>query len=173
MSADLLYFSYGSNMSTRRLLARIAGAIPVGMARLSHHRLCFHKKSHHDDSAKCDAFATGNPQDEVIGVAYEIEPQQLAVLDRFEGLGAGYLRKRVSITLATGQTVQAHTYYATDIDDRLKPLHWYKAHVLAGAREFGLPLDYIRQIEAVAAIADPDPARHAREMAIYAPVNPL
>jgi hypothetical protein len=39
--------------------------------------------------------------------------------------------------------------------------------VLHGAREHGLPVDYIRRIEAVDSMADPDADRHAVECAIY------
>jgi len=163
----MLYFAYGSNMSTRRLLARLPDAITLGVARLSQHKLCFHKKNRHDGSAKCNALATDNPVDVIYGVVFDIDAQQLAALDQFEGLGKGYARKQVSIRLTHGATVDACTYYATDIDDDLLPLHWYRTHVLQGAREHGLPAAYIREIEAVISIADPDHSRHVREMAIY------
>lgn len=58
-------------------------------------------------------------------------------------------------------------YYATRIKDSMKPFHWYKQHVLVGARENGLPADYIAKIEAVESIDDPRGRRHKREMAIY------
>ena len=58
-------------------------------------------------------------------------------------------------------------YYATDIDPSLRPYHWYKRHVLIGARENNLPAEYIEHIEAIEAIDDPDKQRCSREIAIY------
>ena len=89
------------------------------------------------------------------------------LLDQMEGLGCGYAQKQVSVTMQDGRPVQAYTYYATLIDSRLKPYDWYKAHVLMGASEHGLPLAYVRDIEAIESIADPDSDRQEKELAIY------
>ena len=45
----------------------------------------------------------------------------------------------------------ALTYHANPerIDASLRPRGWYKAHVVRGAREHGLPADYIRELEQV------------------------
>ncbi len=60
------YFAYGSNMSISRLRERVPSAVRLGIFFLEGHRLCFHKASE-DGSAKCDAYQTNNPNDEVIG----------------------------------------------------------------------------------------------------------
>lgn len=165
-SARLLYFAYGSNMSSRRLAARISSARKLGVASLDHHALRFHKAGR-DGSAKCDAHATGDPSDEVIGVVYEISDADRLVLDGFEGRGKGYEVKTVSVSLADGRRVEAITYYATDVDAGLRPFHWYKTHVVNGAMEHGLPHAYLEAIHAEQAVDDPNHIRHAAEMAIY------
>ena len=53
------------------------------------HRLEFHKVGR-DGSAKCDAFETGNPDDSVIGVVFDIHTAEKNYLDQAEGLGVGY-----------------------------------------------------------------------------------
>jgi hypothetical protein len=53
-------------------------------------------------------------------------------------------------------------YAATKTDSSLKPYTWYKAFVVAGAKEHKLPSDYIKQLEAVEAIQDPDRERDRR-----------
>lgn len=161
-----LYFAYGSNLSTRRLLQRAPSATVISVARLDRHRLSFHKRSH-DGSAKCDIEHTGQDGDVVYGVVFKIKDADKRVIDRCEGLGNGYQIKTVRVTTDDGSTLQAFTYYATHIDPSLKPYHWYKEHVLRGAREFQFPPDYIRAIEQVASRPDPDPANQARELAIY------
>jgi len=42
------------------------------------------------------------------------------------------------------------------LDDSLRPYDWYKALVLAGAREHKLPEEYIQQIENVHVVQDSD-----------------
>lgn len=165
--ARLLYFAYGSNMSVPRLSARIASARKLGVARLAGHRLCFHKVGR-DGSAKCDVRVSNDTRDRVLGVLFEIAAADRATLDRYEGLGLGYEIKTVTVTLAGGRQENALTYYATRVDPRLRPYRWYKAHVLYGALEHGLPEDYVQAIRAVPAMDDPDPARQRRETAPYA-----
>ncbi|MGM0616445.1 MAG: gamma-glutamylcyclotransferase family protein, partial [Pseudomonadota bacterium] len=55
----------------------------------------------------------------------------------------------------------------------MRPYHWYKHHVLSGAREHALPAAYIRALERIEALDDPDAERHQREMAIHVAHGPL
>ncbi|MDZ7803176.1 gamma-glutamylcyclotransferase family protein [Thiohalophilus sp.] len=162
----MLYFAYGSNMSSHRLLARVPSARSVTIARLPGHRLRFHKKSV-DGSAKCDIEQTGNESDVVHGVVFNIAPEEKPELDRHEGLGQGYEEKRVSIYIDDGNSLSALTFYATRIEPTLKPYVWYREHVLRGAREHGLPDYYIKSIAGIEAIPDPDTHRHRKELTVY------
>jgi gamma-glutamylcyclotransferase (GGCT)/AIG2-like uncharacterized protein YtfP len=161
----MLYFAYGSNMSTARLRARLT-LLPryVGVAFLLGYRLVFHKVGM-DGSAKCDALCTDVAGDVVFGVLFRIDADEKPLLDACEG--SGYAERQVQLFVRSGQQVSAFTYCATHIDDGLKPFDWYRQHVLCGAVEHGLPDYYIQRIAAVDAVADPDTARRAREMAIY------
>lgn len=163
----MLYFSYGSNMSVKRLLERVPSASKVGTGVLKGHELRFHKVSKKDGSAKCDAFLTGDIEHFIYGVIYDIDESDKPELDMAEGLNHGYDEKDVLIEFA-GDSINAFTYYATKIDSTLKPLHWYKEHVLRGAREHQLPEQYIQLIELVESIPDLNIARHENEIAIYA-----
>jgi gamma-glutamylcyclotransferase len=167
MNDRVLYFAYGSNMSIERLKVRVPSAELVCVGTLTGHQLRFHKPSKKDDSGKCDAAYTGSPEDSVLGVLYSIQVNQLAELDRFEGCGYGYQRKTVAIHSGSNEIFKAETYIATHTDSRLRPLDWYKEHVLRGAKAVGLPSTYIAMIEAVVADADSDEERRARELAIY------
>ncbi len=162
----MLYFSYGSNMSYRRLSQRTPSAEFVCVASLSHHSLRFHKLGR-DRSAKCDAFFTGQAEDIVVGVVFCIAPAERRHLDHAEGLGQGYEAKRVELISSEREPVEAFTYYATAIDPSLHPYHWYKQHVLFGCRENGLPPAYVDRIVSIPSIEDPDPERAQREMSIH------
>ena len=162
--STILYFAYGSNMSTRRLVARVPSAEVISVAKLRGHRLEFHKLGK-DGSAKCDVACTGDSNDVVYGVVFSIPLSEKATLDKIEGLGNGYAEKNVVVASESGRTFEAVTYYATNIDASLKPVDWYVEHVVRGAREHGLPPEYISRIEAIESI--PDPENYKKEIAIY------
>jgi hypothetical protein len=162
----LNYFAYGSNMSLRRLRARTPGVAPLGPARLGGHELRFHKRGA-DGSGKCDAFEVGAASALLHGVLFRLPLTEKPALDRIEGLGSGYGEKTVTVQTHDGGWHQAVTYVAIDIAAHLKPFDWYRHHVVTGAREFGLPPDYVDAIRAVEAVVDRDISRSARERAVY------
>lgn len=160
---DAAYFAYGSNLLTARLTARIPGARRIGTGWAAGRRLLWHKRSH-DGSGKCDC-APGAPEDRVWGALYHLSAAERDALDRIEGFGQGY--DRAELLVATdGGPVAAWLYVATGTDPALRPYLWYRALVLAGAREQRLPEAYRAALAAVAAIPDPDPARHTTNMAL-------
>ena len=167
MSDRTFYFAYGSNMAVERLRARVPSASLLGIAVLAGHALRFDKPGSMDGTAKCDAAYTGNAADSVMGALYSINGGDLPLLDRFEGVGHGYERKIVSVMSASNETVRAETYIATHTGADLRPLDWYKEHVLRGARALQLPLTYIATIEAIVADIDADEERRTRELSIY------
>jgi len=160
------YFAYGSNMSLARINARVDSAIKLGNFILPHHELRFHK-SGRDGSAKCDAFYTGEKHHRVAGVLFRISLHDKQVLDGYEGLGAGYEDKEVTVLSSLGEQHRAILYYATDIDPTLSPYDWYKEHVLTGAHDAGLPTEYIERIAGISALPDPDRLRAEKQRAIY------
>lgn len=164
--SDVVYFAYGSNMSRRRLQARVPSAQVLGMGVLAGHALAFHKFSERDGSGKCDIVASVN--ETVYGVLFRIPAAELPVLDAHEGNGHGYDRRVITLQNESGCAVEAWVYVATQIDPHTRAYRWYKHHVLEGAREAGLPAAYLQHIEAVATVADPDTDRASRELAIYA-----
>jgi gamma-glutamylcyclotransferase len=162
----VLYFAYGSNMSISRLRQRAPSASRVGVCTLQYHDLRYHKKSA-DGSGKCDAYQTGKPNDFIIGSLFTIEPREKPLLDSAEGLGAGYEEKQVSLVIDSGKSVVAVMYYATAIDETLRPYSWYLQHVIIGANESKCLSSYVRRIKATETIKDEDWERDARERAIH------
>lgn len=162
----LHYFAYGSNMSSRRMQARLPAATVVATATLDGYRLAMHKVGR-DGSAKCDALAVDDPKARLHGVLYRIAAAERARLDDCEGLGDGYRDATVEVRLGDGRRVAAFLYIATRTNPRLRPFDWYKTHVLHGAREHHLPDDYLVTLAALDSVPDPDPVRSAAELAIY------
>lgn len=162
----MFYFAYGSNLSIRRLQQRVDTARLVTQGFLKEHTLIFHKIGR-DGSAKCNAFYTGKQDDLLYGAVYIIDPLQKTHLDNAEGLGNGYEIKQVTIIAEDARKIGAFTYFATHIAEDIKPFHWYKHHVLAGAREHGFPKHYINKIAAIDVAEDRDAKRVGRELSIY------
>jgi len=163
-----VYFAYGSNMLERRLKAadRAPSARFTGTGFVTGRRLTFDKVGI-DGSGKCDIEATGNAADRVYGVLFEISNEEKAALDRVEGLGKGYDEAAVRV-LAMDGAYDAVTYVALMKAADLKPYDWYRAFVVAGAVEHGLPDDYVDRLRAIASWTDPDEKRRMAQEAILA-----
>ncbi len=162
--AVVLNFAYGSNLLSRRIHARVPSARVVARGVLRGHELRWHKVGQ-DGSAKCDVVATGNAQSRVFGVVYAIAAAEKPRLDKAEGLGAGYAQRQAEIETDSGP-VNAWLYHATAIEPGLIPFDWYKALVVAGAREQQLPAAYVAWLEATAAREDRDFERSATNHAL-------
>jgi gamma-glutamylcyclotransferase len=144
-----LYFAYGSNMSLARLRARIPEAQSLGAARLPGHGLRIDKLGR-DRSAKANLVIAAG--EEVWGVLYRMPHEGFARLDRHEG---GYVRFEADVEDAAGALRRALSYRSERRADDPRPFAWYRAHMLAGAREHGLPEAWIQRLEAIAVRPDP------------------
>ncbi len=161
---SFLYFAYGSNMLTRRLRERTPSARAVGVATLAGFELRWHKVSK-DGSAKCDVVPGAAADACVHGVLFEIALRDKPALDLAEGIGKGYREQQVEVEAAQG-AIEAWTYRATNTDPVALPYTWYKALVVAGAREHGLPAGYVHALEAAPTKDDPRPERAAQNLLI-------
>lgn len=159
------YFAYGSNLCTGKLRRITPSATKIAVAKLEAYRLCFHKKST-DASAKADAFYTGGWNDCVWGVVFELKEAEKSKLDDEE---KGYNESILTVVDVNGVGYPVHVYLAEakEIDSSLRPYSWYHRFVIEGARQHGLPRDYIQgYIETVISIEDPKPERDAKKRAI-------
>jgi gamma-glutamylcyclotransferase (GGCT)/AIG2-like uncharacterized protein YtfP len=171
------YFAYGSNMLEQRLRdpARAPSAVFVGVGTVRGFRLVFHKAGL-DGSGKCTLDVTHQDSDAAYGVVFEIDDAHWPRLDEAEGVrGGGYSRETMRVELAAcGTWVPAHAYLANRqaVDPSCVPFEWYKALVVAGALEHGLPDDYIRALQDVAAARDPDDGRREAALAVLGGFRP-
>lgn len=105
---QVIYFAYGSNLSTRQMRARCATARVEARAVLRHHALAF------------DGFSArwGGPVAtlvpargaEVEGLLYRLQPADLRALDRHEGHPFVYERVRLLVTDEHGRRRHAEVY---------------------------------------------------------------
>jgi gamma-glutamylcyclotransferase len=155
----VVVFAHGANMLVARMRERAPLSKAVSVGQLVGFELCWNKRSR-DGSGKCSVTETGHPKHVVWGVTYEMGASDKSSLDRAEGLGQGYGERAVNIHTQAGR-LSALTYYATSIDPGIRPYDWYRDLVIAGAREHGLPEEYVRILEKVATVMDSDADRAA------------
>ncbi len=135
---SILYFAYGSNMSTKRLRGRIPNVRLIGIAVLKDYAFTCNKASK-DGSSKGNITPLKGAL--TWGVVFEIPIDAISILDKAEG---GYTRNNVSVSL-DGKEMECETYISQKLSTEL-PYDWYMNYIIEGAHEHGLPTDYIHAL---------------------------
>ena len=137
-----IYFAYGSNMSSARLLARVSGAERLDRAFVNDWQLAFNKPGR-DGSGKANLV----PASGVVtwGVAWTLPEDPWPLLDGFE---PGYERAVFRLLRTDGREVHAHVYLHECPADApsIPPSNEYLDHLVAGAIEHDLPEDYVANL---------------------------
>jgi len=82
----------------------------------------------------------------VYGILWDITPQELLALDRYEGVKAGlYEKATVVVELLSNRQVEALIYLATDQSIDL-PRPQYMEDIVVAAKQWKLPQAYIREL---------------------------
>ena len=140
------YFAYGSNLELRRFRRRCPGAVVVGRARLPEHQLAFTRYSRNQRGGVADIVP--QPGAEVWGALYEVDEACLAALDEYEGVPQAYRRETVRVIDDDGVEREAVAYVANRTG-QFAPSRAYLEIIARGARDHGLPEEYVRTIEQV------------------------
>jgi hypothetical protein len=160
----LYNFSFGSNMSSKRLLARLPEVKRIGTATLAGYKLTFDMLSL-DGSGKCSIEQSNEKGALVYGVVYQLTASEKAILDDIEG--PRYDCADIEVTLLNGERITAHCYIANTTDASILPYDWYIEHVHRGALEADLPNAYSENIKSRSTCQDSDKARAASEFAVH------
>jgi cation transport regulator ChaC len=147
MGATAWYFAFASNMSRAQMKSRAGEILEERVARLENYELVFNKKAR---GGSATANIRPAPGQAVEGVLYKINEQAFRALDRFEGAPQHYRRIEVNVVDSNGQRVAAQAFIATKVEKGLRPAPHYLKTILDGAREHGLPEEYLKKIQAAA-----------------------
>jgi type I restriction enzyme, S subunit len=135
----VLYFAYGSNLDIEQQLERTSSAQLKGVATLQDYKVVTNKIS-----KKYPGFGMANLQqsedESVWGAIYEITEEDMLKLDKNE---KGYNRQRIEVVTEQGNNIEVVTYISNLTDNTLVAREPYKETILRGARNQGLPEDYI------------------------------
>ena len=133
-----LYFAYGSNMSRAGMAARCPGAQALGLAKLSGWRFVIGR----DGYASIVRAAGG----EVIGVLWQLGARDIAALNAYESLDSG-LYKRGQVTVRHDGGAKAAMVYIARARKIGRPRPGYMELIVAAARDWRFPADYIRALQ--------------------------
>ena len=141
-----LYFAYGSNLDLRQFRRRCPGHDAVGRARLPGYRLAFTRYSTKRKGGVADVV----PEEGAVvwGALYDVDEACIAALDEFEGAPRAYRRETLRVIDDSGEEREAIVYVANRTGV-FEPSAAYLELIVRGAREHGLPEEYIRSIESV------------------------
>jgi len=134
----MLHFAYGSNMDRAAMHRRCPGASAIGLARLDNWRFIVTRDGY--------ASVVAAPGGIVHGVLWRLTPRDLAAVNAYEALDSGLYGRRMLPVRHGGGCVQALVYVARERGvGRPKP--GYQDMVVAAARAWNLPPDYVRGLE--------------------------
>lgn len=156
MSHVHYYFAYGSNMNPARVEKRRMGFVSAHAGVLHDYEMRFNKRSvKYPGAASANVIANAGALTE--GVVYRLDhPEQIAMMDPYEGYPVRYDRLALPIRIAREVHVEAWVYIANDdyISEGLAPARWYLNHLLE-AREF-LSDNYHAQLAQTICLPDTD-----------------
>ena len=170
---SLRYFAYGRNMASAVMDLACPGHRYLGRAELADHRLAFTRRSLRTGTGVADILPT--PGRSVWGALYQLAPSDLAAIDQKEGNGWAYQRRAVIVRLDAGKPdagrsdsgkpspdplgagqangerrqLQAFAYSVIAPEPQpIAPSAEYRQALLDGARQRGLPADYLARLVA-------------------------
>jgi AIG2-like family len=162
------YFAYGSNMQSETLRGR--RGVPFSRAvavRVPGWRVVFDKPPLFSVG---EAFANivQETRADALGVAFEVSDDDLAQIERSEGVMLGNYRRvelAVEALAPCGDPPRRATSLASDRRDAtLFPSTRYMALVIAGALEHALPADYVETLRGIPAREPTAAARALRPL---------
>jgi gamma-glutamylcyclotransferase len=140
----VLLFAYASNLAAEEVAPE---ARFLGVAVLPDFELALTRRSIRWGGGVADVVYA--PGERVWGAAYDAPEAALMALDRKEGAGFAYQRRHVEVELA-GELRSAVTYEVIDKDAHVPPATpEYTSLVLRGARQRGLPDEWLATLDAV------------------------
>ena len=133
-----LYFAFGFNMDRAHMEELCRGAEALGAARLDHHQFFIAHAGYASIAPKRGA--------SVYGIVWKVAAPHIAKLDQYESVAAG-LYRLAAIPVHHGERLlRALVYIATDARPG-RPKPGYQEGVVAAARVWQLPADYVHGLE--------------------------
>lgn len=134
-----LYIAYGSNLNLEQMSQRCPTAQVVGTSVMKDWRLLF-RGQHAGAVATVERFCGGS----VPILVWQIQPQDEAALDRYEGWPHLYRKETLRIRL-NGETVEAMIYIMNEIRPYGLPSPYYFSTIRDGYVSAGFDIGILRK----------------------------
>jgi AIG2-like family len=134
----MLHFAYGSNMHRAVMRKHAPEAVALGVARLKDYRFIITTDGY--------ASVAPHPRGCVHGLLWRLTARDRITLDRWENIAAGLYQAEMLPVIAAGNRRRALVYVAR-AGPRGVPRPGYMEIVMAAAREWGLPADYVSSLQ--------------------------
>jgi gamma-glutamylcyclotransferase (GGCT)/AIG2-like uncharacterized protein YtfP len=153
----MLYFAYGSNMLLDQMRERCPSAAFVCIAFLKGYRLAFRRTAKGKWKGYGVADVVAQPGQVVWGAVFQIEERDVGALDRSEGYRPdreenAYRRVEVRVS-RNGDSEPPLTAFTYVVSTREEPNPLphpdYLARIIAGAKSWNLPEDYVLGLEKI------------------------
>ena len=141
------YFAYGSNLLKKQIKRRCPSSITLCKASKENARLCFpvRSKMRENMGVASIKFEKGST---VEGIIYQLTPEDLENLDKYEGNGKRYRRKKIFVRLNDRSKKLVWSYLAlSDSPNEFRPSDNYLGLIIKGAKEHNLTKGYIENIK--------------------------
>lgn len=130
----MYYVAYGSNMNLEQMKHRCPKSKVICNGVLTGWKLVF--------NIHADIIYTGNAEDKVPVVLWDIHKNDWRILDMYEGFPKYYIKKNVNVTIQNGDCVDAVVYVMADNRKGIAlPSEHYFNVILTGYKENGINTD--------------------------------
>lgn len=149
------YFAYCTLLDRAEMRKFCPGVGPGMIGSIIGWRVGFGSYGEAGPGGGCQLFAA--PGHTVHGLVYDLDDEEMSALDQISGVDKGYYR-RIDLLVETGsgEPISAITYMIPDSGGPFHPTASYTEPILRGARDLGLPDEYIRELEATIEAASGD-----------------
>jgi gamma-glutamylcyclotransferase (GGCT)/AIG2-like uncharacterized protein YtfP len=153
VAATEFVFAYGSSMSLPQMKERCPNSqdkLQPFVARAEGWKLSFPR---HSDRRQGGVGSIVSAKGEAVwGVVFGVTLEDLAGLDRSEGVPSAYRRDRLALTWGKDLSQEVWAYFAIPQDNppkHYKPHEDYLALYIRGAESFKLPAEYIDKLKKI------------------------
>lgn len=143
------YFAYGSNMKHKQIKRRCGeGNVRfLKRAYLPNYKLIFTGHSYTWESPVASVVEKEGAV--VWGGLFEINEEAEEHLDEYEGFPEYYIKREVVVYDDEGNSYNALIYIKSSVDGEKVPGSKYLHAILQGAKDCGLPEEYIKELESL------------------------
>lgn len=144
---NVKYFAYGSNMHHQQMFTRCPSSQFLKPVRCKNKRLIF---VGHSDKWKGPIANIIIGKEDIWGGLFEINRDNLAALDRYEG--KRYARSEIEVFDRDGLKERAITYIRNISEEEKNPSRKYIEVILQGSEDCDLPNEYKKKLKLIETI---------------------